>query len=225
MTRSSIVRSGHSNWLIGLIAGCGIIAIFLTGAVGKKEIDDNRNAIRELQHIQNRQDNQQAQLDAQQRQEARDIRCTDHWAVESNRHDLLVQGYDNARVKADVALQRAIRRGASDARIRQLRQFQIKTDLAYLKIQKLHPVPIYKCASLPPVKVPKAHPPSVPAGPTKATQSPHPAASTATVILRIPVPGPTTTVTVTEPPGKGRTVTHTNTVTASSSCVLGVCLP
>lgn len=236
-THTSVVRAGHSNWLIGIIAAIAIIGLAIASFAAVHQF--------------NQFNTQQQSINAQQDEQAASLRCIENYEDARRARDILVlristarsHAIDNRNLAEDAALHAAIkhepqRRILHLARIytRKARIYK-RVTRHYYEVLANHPLPKlkkFRCAE----EVARTG-----SGP----QAPTP---TVTVTRTAPAPAPATvhappaTVTVhaaprtvmrteTVAPGKGgatatvatRTVTHTVTVTPDPVCSLAPQLP
>lgn len=217
--------------LIGVIASIGIIGLVISLLVGLKEMSDNRKSNQQIAGL-------VAILQGQQLQAARDLRCTEQWSNKLNQRDRYIAKYTQIRVKASTDLQQAKLHNRPPSVVFPLRRKLVQANRAYLRATKNHPVPVYRCADLPPLDIPGVHLPEIP--PVRPTHGPPrrsggnegPSSSSPTPSGS---PGkPTGGVTGTPPSTVTSTRTVTRTATATTTapiitvpslpCVLEICL-
>lgn len=222
---TSVIRAGHSNWLIGFIAAIALIGLAVALFAAINPIDD----IHKQQRAQAETQKEQA---AQQRELDHGFQCMERWVnattARTNRLTDLAKTRNAAISDVLNSALAAQTTGKTQPILRALHRFR-RADAAYNRGLKNNPVPQpqFLCAE----RIARHHQPgpqpSPPTGTAHATvTNPGP---TATAVIRVPGRTVTRTVTVTVPPGrgpgKGRAVTTTATVTVTAPNPLCTVVP
>lgn len=199
----SIVRAGHSNWLIGGIAALAIIGLAIALFAAVHPIDQINAQQKTLQQQQTQQQQTQQGLTKEQAELHQAVACIEKWANSIVRRSVKLQPLANGRLED---LFRAFRVGVEGGHQKQALRIvkrAIREDTAYRRALRAHPIPLptLHCQDAAPVVLPK------PAA-THPHPTPHP---TVTVTVHaapriVTVPGPAVTHVVT------RTVVRTVTV-------------
>lgn len=206
MTRpTSVVRAGHSNWLIGGIAAIAIIGL----SVALFTAIHSNDQLKQQQHTLARQQAglqvQQAGLHAQQHELDHAVTCVQKWANGLVRRSERLQPHANGRIDDLFSALRVALRGHQRKALRLVRA-ALRENHAYHRLLRNSPLltPKLECRTTThPAKQPKPDR-------SKPNSAPQPTPTvTATTIVRVPepVPGPTRVLvhtevrTVTVPPG------------------------